>query len=173
MINIKENNYYKKVKISGWAKSKFVETNLTYPENINQIIEVLRFAKNQKKRVAIRGRGCSFGDQSYIKNEITCDLSKFNKIINFDSEKQLITVEAGISLIEIYKSCSYDIAKAYLNELINSSINNEKYKFVKISLFMIVQLSRCSGLGAKIIFTSATISKTSKVPSKLISPYVT
>jgi len=103
MINIKENNYYKKVKISGWAKSKFVETNLTYPKNINQIIEVLRFAKNQKKRVAIRGRGCSFGDQSYIKNEITCDLSKFNKIINFDSKNQLITVEAGISLIKIYK----------------------------------------------------------------------
>ena len=103
MTNIKENNYYTQVKISGWTKSKFVETNLTYPENINQIIDVLRFAKNKKKRIAIRGRGCSFGDQSYIKNEITCDLSKFNKIINFDSKNQLITVESGISLIEIYK----------------------------------------------------------------------
>jgi len=50
MTNIKENNYYKKVKISGWTKSKFVETNLTYPENINQIIDVLRIAKNQKKK---------------------------------------------------------------------------------------------------------------------------
>ena len=103
MTKIEKNNYYKKVKVSGWSKSKFVETNLIYPRNINQIVEVLKLAKHKNKRIAIRGRGCSFGDQSYIKNEITCDLSKFNKIINFDSKNQLITVQSGISLIEIYK----------------------------------------------------------------------
>ena len=75
--------------ISGWSNLKKVKTKLILPSSIDEILKIIYYAKNNNYKIAIRGNGCSFGDQSYLENEITIDLSNFNKILEYNKEKKI------------------------------------------------------------------------------------
>lgn len=94
--------------ITGWSNLTKVKTKLILPSSIDEILKIIYYAKNNNYKIAIRGLGCSFGDQSYLENEITIDLSNFNKILEYNKEKKYILVEAGISLLEIYNKIIND-----------------------------------------------------------------
>ena len=70
--------------ICGWSNLKKVKTNQFYPKNVEEILNIVNSSIINKKKIAIRGNGCSFGDQSYLENEITINLSQYNnkKYIN-------------------------------------------------------------------------------------------
>ena len=88
--------------ISGWSNLKTVKTNQFYPKNIEEILSIVNLAIANKKQIAIRGNGCSFGDQSYLENQITINLNRYNKIIEYNKNEKYIVVQSGISLLDIY-----------------------------------------------------------------------
>ncbi len=88
--------------ISGWSNLKTVKTNQYYPKNIEEILSIVNLAIANNKQIAIRGNGCSFGDQSYLENQITINLNQYNKIIEYNKNEKYIVVQSGISLLDIY-----------------------------------------------------------------------
>lgn len=88
--------------ICGWSNLKTVKTNQFYPKNIEEILNIVNLSIINKKKIAIRGNGCSFGDQSYLENEISINLSHYNKIIEYNKNEKYIVVQSGVSLLEIY-----------------------------------------------------------------------
>ena len=88
--------------ISGWSNLKTVKTKQFYPKNIEEILSIVHSAIADKKQIAIRGNGCSFGDQSYLEDQITINLNHYNKVIEYNKNEKYIVVQSGISLLDIY-----------------------------------------------------------------------
>ncbi|HDP75412.1 MAG TPA: FAD-binding oxidoreductase [Bacteroidales bacterium] len=74
---------------------------VVWPQNINDIQQVIRFAKKYKMPVIPRAAGTSLAGQVVGKG-IIIDISKhFRKIINLDIDNRRVTVEPGVILDEL------------------------------------------------------------------------
>ena len=83
------------MKISNWGNYPVVETNLINFKNIINLREKLLDCQP----LIPRGLGRCYGDSSLSKNIFSC--LKFNRMIEFNSEKGDLTCETGVSLGEI------------------------------------------------------------------------
>ena len=54
-----------------------------------------------------RGAGRSYGDMAMNDGAVLLDVSRMNRIIAFDADRQLIRVEAGVRLIDIFREVHY------------------------------------------------------------------
>jgi len=97
-----------KQKISGWSKTVSTNSEVSFPESISDICEVIKNAKVNKKSVSIRGAGLSYGDNTLNSNGIILCTKKMNKIINFDSYSGEIIVQTGVTIEDVYLSCIND-----------------------------------------------------------------
>ena len=83
------------MKISGWAKYPLIDANTVSPNSIDELIKAI-----SKNNCIARGNGRSYGDSSISKSNTIC-MKKFNRIIDFDEQTGLLTVESGVLLVEI------------------------------------------------------------------------
>lgn len=80
--------------------ASMIEGNATlviFPKSAEEISILIRGGGN----FTIRGGGTGLAGGAVPQNEIVLDLSKMNKVIDFDREKRTIKVEAGIILDEL------------------------------------------------------------------------
>ena len=83
------------MKISGWGRTPMIEANVSEPRDLSQLKEHI-FNKN----MIARGNGRSYGDSAVNINN-TVHMKHFNKMLEFNSESGLLTVEAGVLLADI------------------------------------------------------------------------
>ena len=88
-------NKEKKKKISGWGNYPSIETLIHTPNNRKELLKHL-----SKGQCIARGNGRSYGD-SAINSSNTIDMKKFNHFLNFNNKNGLLTVQAGILIIDI------------------------------------------------------------------------
>ena len=89
-------------KIHSWSKINNTTTSTTYPETTEEILSILKYAKNNKKKISIMGHGCSHGDLFFYNNKnIVINTTKFNNILDFDYENQTIKVQSGASVLKV------------------------------------------------------------------------
>ncbi|MDJ0942241.1 MAG: FAD-binding oxidoreductase [Kiloniellales bacterium] len=62
--------------------------------------KVLEIATDKGMTIAPRGHACSHADACLNNGEITIDLQKFNRILDFDEETGLIVVEPGVTFAD-------------------------------------------------------------------------
>ena len=92
------NQKLNKTSLSGWGNYPIKTSNVVKPSTLNDLFEL---TKNRK--IIARGNGRSYGDSS-ISSNITIDMGNFNKIIEYDEDRGLITAESGVMLSDlIYK----------------------------------------------------------------------
>ena len=91
-------------KLSGWSSYKLFDTKVFTPNTTEDLIKFLK-SSNDNIKIIPRGHGCSFGDQAICSgdNGITIDLSSLNKIIELDTKKNILKVEAGTKLNNVLK----------------------------------------------------------------------
>jgi hypothetical protein len=79
--------------------SKLNETlvrQIVYPRSIKEIQTAIANAKNKRAFISIAGGRHAMGGQQFGKNAVLLDMSKMNKVLNFDASKGLVEVESGI-----------------------------------------------------------------------------
>ena len=89
--------------LSGWGNFKTKNCKVVIFDSFKE----LRYL-NGKKNIIARGKGKSYYDQSFSKQEVISTV-KLNKILSFDEETGLLECESGITLekiIYIHSSCS-------------------------------------------------------------------
>jgi len=92
-------------KIWGWSKSVYANSEVSYPESIEDIFKVISKSKEKKKSIAIRGAGLSYGDNTLnISGTVLCT-EKMNDIIHFDSIIGQIVVQSGVTIEDVYLHC--------------------------------------------------------------------
>ncbi len=83
--------------ISGWGNNLVVNSNIIYPKNINEIIEIIK--KYKSKGILVRGMGRSYGDVALNEN-IVC-LKYYKKTLELDEKDGLLKCSSNVSISEI------------------------------------------------------------------------
>jgi len=74
-----------------------------YVKDYDDIIDVIRLAKANNKKISIRGQSHTMGGQTIIENGYLIDMKYLNRIIDFDESSKTVTVEPGIMWCELIK----------------------------------------------------------------------
>lgn len=95
------------------------------PKTVNEIIYAI---KNTSGPISIGGGKYSMGGQTAFENSLHIDMRSFNKIINIDTTKKQITVQAGIRWRDIQKAIdplnlSIKIMQTYSNFTVGGAIS--------------------------------------------------
>jgi len=74
------------------------------PENEAACREAILFCRRNELSICARGGGYSYGDVILNDQNVLLDTSKMDRILDFDEERGLITVEPGARLIDIFRT---------------------------------------------------------------------
>jgi FAD/FMN-containing dehydrogenase len=91
--------------ICGWSRSVCSKSKISLPETIDDVLDVIKFSKDNRLSVSIRGAGLSYGDNTLNTDEMVLCTKLLNKIVNFDSNNGTIIVESGVTIEDIYLYC--------------------------------------------------------------------
>ncbi len=83
--------------ISGWGNNLVVNSNIIYPKNVNEIIEIIKEYKS--KGILVRGMGRSYGDVALNENIIS--LKYYKKILELDEKDGLLKCSSNVTISEI------------------------------------------------------------------------
>lgn len=89
--------------VSGWGMAVGGEALVVQPTSIEGIRAALQEAKKRNLRVTLRGSGCSYGDASCGRGKLVVDLTKFNRILDFDATSGLMRAQAGVTIEQVWK----------------------------------------------------------------------
>lgn len=109
---VKDKVYYKEeinkdffqdeMPIYGLGKPELV-VNVT---NTNEIVEIVKICYENNIPMTVRGSGTGLtGSSVAILGGVLINMSKFNKILEFDEENLLATIEPGVTLKELQSEC--------------------------------------------------------------------
>ncbi|MFG0285846.1 MAG: FAD-binding oxidoreductase [Phycisphaerales bacterium JB039] len=73
------------------------------PTTLEQCREAIEYCRRRHMTICARGSGRGYGDLALNSGHAILDMSRMNRILDFDEEKAQITVESGTRLIEIYE----------------------------------------------------------------------
>ncbi len=70
-------------------------------ESVDELRDILKVASHNETVLCVSGGKHSMGSQQFATGGILIDMSKMNRVLNFDTDKGLIEVEAGIQWPEL------------------------------------------------------------------------
>jgi len=74
------------------------------PKTIEECREALQYCRDNGLTVCARGAGRGYGDLALNDGQALIDMKLMNRIIEFDEQNSQIRVEAGVRLIDIYRT---------------------------------------------------------------------
>jgi len=86
-----------------WGMASEACCYVYYPEDENDLLEIFELAKVRGMTVGFRGAGQSYGDAALNGEQILVDLSGWNRILDWDPENGLITVQSGVTIAQLWR----------------------------------------------------------------------
>ncbi len=90
-------------RVEAWGMNTSVCSYVYRPTTVEGIREVFQIAKAHDRTVALRGSGCSYGDASLGAENISLDLTRMNRILDWSPETGVIRVEPGATIRNIWQ----------------------------------------------------------------------
>lgn len=87
-------------KISGWGRYPRVNVTEGFPESEEELIKI---TENHSDSFIARGNGRSYGD-SAINRNLTINMKKFNKILEFNVKDGSLVAESGVLISDVIKT---------------------------------------------------------------------
>ncbi len=106
-------------KVESWGMTSHSINPVLKPKTEEEIIEIIRFANETKKQIALRGGGCSYGDAAHVNGGIVLDLTDFSKIISFDTDSGIIEAQSGARIKDIWET---SIEKGYWPPVVSGTM---------------------------------------------------
>lgn len=94
--------------ISSWANTNFSRSIVVVPETIEDIFSIIQTAKHSGKKVLARGAGQSYGDEALNDENAVIDMSKMNRILEWNRTTGLLRAQAGATYEEVLIHCLKD-----------------------------------------------------------------
>ncbi len=89
--------YFEKKNLISFDKTYSADVFIKHPDKYKQ----LEIDSQKKENLISRGGGYSYSAASFKKESLSIGMKNFNRILYFDKEKQEITIESGITFIEL------------------------------------------------------------------------
>jgi len=90
-------------KVEGWGMSSSALSYVYRPVNIEGIRSVFEAARQSGRSVGLRGAGRSYGDASLNAENLTLDLTRMRRILEWNPETGIIRVETGVSIQQLWQ----------------------------------------------------------------------
>ncbi len=90
-------------RVEAWGMASSVMSYVYRPSTEGGIREVFEVAREEGHTVGLRGAGRSYGDASLNSEEICLDLSRMNRILEWNPETGIIAVEPGVSIRQLWQ----------------------------------------------------------------------
>jgi decaprenylphospho-beta-D-ribofuranose 2-oxidase len=90
-------------RIDGWAMLAHSMGYVYRPSTVEGIRRVLEVARSYGRSVAPRGSGFSYGDTSMNSENIVLDLRRMNRVLAWEPEVGVVTVEPGVTIGQLWR----------------------------------------------------------------------
>lgn len=92
-------------RLSGFGMNGSADGYVYRPTSVEEVVEVLRVAREVGRKVVLRGSGLSYGDAAILPEAIVLDISQMRRILAFDPETGLLDAEAGATIEDLWRTC--------------------------------------------------------------------
>lgn len=89
--------------VDAWGMATRTMAHVYRPSTPDGVAEVFATARRTGRTVALRGAGCSYGDAFQNREEIVLDLSRMNRILEWNPETGEIRVEPGVRIADLWR----------------------------------------------------------------------
>jgi decaprenylphospho-beta-D-ribofuranose 2-oxidase len=89
--------------VEHWGMAGGATARVLYPHTLEELRAVLSEARAQRVPLTLRGSGQSYGDASTGSRGWVLDLSRFSRVLGFDSESGIAEVEPGVTVRDLWR----------------------------------------------------------------------
>ena len=90
-------------RVESWGMNTSVLSYVYRPSTVEGIREVFETARRSGRKVGLRGGGRSYGDASLLAENISLDLSRMNRILAWNPQTGVISIEPGVTLRQLWQ----------------------------------------------------------------------
>lgn len=91
-------------RVASWGGgSASVMAYVYRPSTVEQVAEVFALARQRGLRVGLRGAGRSYGDASLCGEHLSLDLTRMNRILDWNPETGILRAEPGVTIRQIWQ----------------------------------------------------------------------
>ena len=95
-------------RVEGWGMSSAGMSYVYRPSSTDGICAVFDQAQHLGRPVGLRGAGRSYGDASLNSEGLILDLTRMNRILGWNPDSGVITVEPGVTIQQLWQYCIED-----------------------------------------------------------------
>lgn len=90
-------------RVEGWGMTSSALSYVSRPVNADGICAVFDQARRTGRSVGLRGAGRSYGDASLNAEEVLLDLTRMRRILAWDPQSGIISVEPGVTIQQLWQ----------------------------------------------------------------------
>ncbi|MEZ4784917.1 MAG: FAD-binding oxidoreductase [Candidatus Kapaibacterium sp.] len=90
-------------RVEGWGVSTSSAGYVFRPSTLEALYEVFALARRTGRSVGFRGAGRSYGDASLNSENIVLDLTRMNRILDWNPTTGIIKVESGVTIKQLWE----------------------------------------------------------------------
>ena len=89
--------------VAGWGGANSGMGYVYRPSTVAQLRQIFEWAAQNNRSIGLRGGGNSYGDAAMNDESIVLDLTRMNRILDWDPENGRIKVEPGVTLNRVWE----------------------------------------------------------------------
>src|SRR5437868_5752415 len=89
--------------LRGWGGAVRSAAYVYRPSTLDQLKEAFAIAKAAGRTVTLRGAGRSYGDASLGRENVVIELTRMNRILDWNPKTGIITCEPGVTIEQIWR----------------------------------------------------------------------
>jgi decaprenylphospho-beta-D-ribofuranose 2-oxidase len=90
-------------RVSAWGMNAHTLGYVWRPSTLGGIREIFQTARETGRTIALRGSGCSYGDASLGREEIILDITRMNRILDWNLETGVAICEPGVTIKQLWQ----------------------------------------------------------------------
>jgi len=94
--------------LGGFGQAGFADVYRYRPTSVEEIRELLALAREQGRKVVLRGAGRSYGDASILGEALALDITRMDRILSWDPKTGRIECEPGVTIEGLWRHCMED-----------------------------------------------------------------
>jgi decaprenylphospho-beta-D-ribofuranose 2-oxidase len=94
--------------IGGYGQAERADAYVFRPATVDEIRELLDLARRTARKVVLRGAGRSYGDASMLGEGVVIDITRMNRILDWNPETGRIECEPGVTIEDLWRHCLED-----------------------------------------------------------------
>lgn len=106
-------------KVETWGMNHYSLSPVFFPEKEEDFRDLFSYANNKGLKLTLRGGGCSYGDAATNTKGVVIDISRYKRILEFNSKTGIIKAESGVTIKQLWE---FGIEKGYWPPVVSGTM---------------------------------------------------